>query len=98
MYLGTETDETLATSVVYLGIKIDETLATSVVYLGIEIDETLAISVVYLGIEIDETLSWNDQLKVLSKNLSRTDENFSKLSYYIPTESFTSIHYTLFLS
>ena len=59
---------------------------------------TLAKSVTYLGIEIDETLSWNNQIEVLAKKLSRTNGIFSKLRYYISTETLTSIYYSLFQS
>ena len=58
----------------------------------------LAKSVTYLGIEIDETLSWNNQIQVLAKKLSRTNRSLSKLRYYIPTETLTSTYYSLFQS
>ena len=57
---------------------------------------TLAKSVRYLGIEIDKTLSWNNQIEVLAKKLSRTNGILSKVRYYIPTETLTSIYYSLF--
>ena len=59
---------------------------------------TLAKSVTYLGIEIDKTLSWNNQTEVLAKKLHRTDRILSKLRHYIPTETLTSIYYSLFQS
>ena len=40
---------------------------------------TLAKSVTYLGVEIDAMLSWNNQIEVLAKKLSRTNEILSKL-------------------
>ena len=52
---------------------------------------TLAKSVTYFGIEIEENLSWNNQIEVLAKRLSRTNGILSKLRYYIPTETLTSI-------
>ena len=48
---------------------------------------TLVKSFKYLGIEIDETLSWNKQIKVLAKKLSRPNGILSKLRYYIPTKT-----------
>ena len=59
---------------------------------------TLAKSVTYLGIETDETLSWNNQIEVLGKKLSRTKGILSKLRYCIPTETLISIYYSLFQS
>ena len=59
---------------------------------------TLAKSVIYFDIEIEETLSWNNQIEVLAKKLSRTNGILSKLRYYIPTETLTSIYYSLFQS
>ena len=56
---------------------------------------TLAKSVRYLGIEIDETLSWNNQIEVLAKKLSRTNRILSELRYYIPSETLISIYYNL---
>ena len=52
---------------------------------------TLAKSVTYLGIEIDKTLSWNNRIEVLAKKLSKTNLILSKLRYYIPTETLTSV-------
>ena len=52
---------------------------------------TLAKSVTYLGIDIEENLSWNNQIEVLAKRFSRTNGILSKLRYYIPTETLTSI-------
>ena len=57
---------------------------------------TLAKSVTYLGIEIDETLSWNNQIEVLAKKVSRTKGILSKLRYYVPAQTLTSIRYSLF--
>ena len=51
----------------------------------------LAKSVMYLGIEIDKALSGNNQIDALAKKLCRTNRIFSKLRYYIPTQTFTSI-------
>ena len=59
---------------------------------------TLAKSVRYLGIEIDETLSWNKQIEVLAKKLSRTNGIRSKLRYYIPTETLILIYCSSFQS
>ena len=59
---------------------------------------TLAKSVTYIGIETDRTLSWNNQIEVLAKNLSRTNRILSKLKYYIPMETLTSIYYSLLQS
>ena len=59
---------------------------------------TLAESVTCLGIEIDETLSWNNHIEVLAKRFSRTNEILSKLRYYIPTETLTTIYDSLFQS
>ena len=57
---------------------------------------TLAKSVTYLGTEIDETLSWNNQIEVLAKKVSRTKGILSKLRYYVPAQTLTSIRYSLF--
>ena len=57
---------------------------------------TLAKSITYNGVEIEETFSWNNQMKVPAKKFSRSYEILSKLSYYIPTETLTSIYYSLF--
>ena len=57
---------------------------------------TLAKSITYYGVEIEETFSWNNQMKVPAKKFSRSYEILSKLSYYIPTETLTSIYYSLF--
>ena len=59
---------------------------------------TLAKSVMYFGVEIDETLSWNNQIDVLAKKLSKTNEILFKPRYYIPTETLTSVYYSLFQS
>ena len=59
---------------------------------------TLTKSVTYLGIENHKTLSWNNQIEVLAKKLSRTNGILSKVRYYIPTETLTSIYYSLFWS
>ena len=47
-----------------------------------------------LSIDIDKILSWNNQIEVLS---SRTNRILSKLRYYIPTETLTSVWSFLFL-
>ena len=57
---------------------------------------TLAKSVTYLGTEIDKTLSWNNQIEVLAKKVSRTKGILSKLRYYVPAQTLTSIRYSLF--
>ena len=56
---------------------------------------TLEKSVTYLSIEIDKTLSWNNQIEVLAKKLSRTNRILSELRYYIPSETLISIYYNL---
>ena len=40
-------------------------------------------TVTYLGIEIDENFSWNKQIEILAKKLSRTNGILSKLRYYV---------------
>ena len=52
----------------------------------------------YLGIEIDETLSWNKHIEILSKKLSRTNGILSKLRYFIPLQTLSSVYYALFHS
>ena len=59
---------------------------------------TLAKSDTHFGIEIDETLSWNNQIEVPAKKLSRTNRILCKLRYYLPTETLISIYYSLFQS
>ena len=59
---------------------------------------TLEKSVTYAGIEIEKTLSWNNQIEVPAKKLSRTNEIFSKLRYYILIKTLTSNYYSLFQS
>ena len=59
---------------------------------------TLAKSDTHFGIEIDETLSWNNQIQVPAKKLSRTNRILCKLRYYLPTETLISIYYSLFQS
>ena len=59
---------------------------------------TLAESVTCLGTEIDETLSWNNHIEVLAKRFNRTNEILSKLRYYVPTETLTTIYDSLFQS
>ena len=56
---------------------------------------TLTKSVTYLGIENNKTLSWNNQIEVLAKKLSRTNRILSELRYYIPSETLISIYYNL---
>ena len=57
---------------------------------------TLAKSVTYLSIEIDGILSWNNQIEVVAKKLSRTNGILSKLRYYTPMATLTSICYSFF--
>ena len=59
---------------------------------------TLAKSVTYVSIEIDKTFSWNNRIEVLAKKLSWTNRILSKLIYYIPMETLSSIYYNLFQS
>ena len=49
-----------------------------------------------IGIEIDENLSWNNQIEILAKNLSRTNSILPKPRYYVPKKSLTLIHCSLF--
>ena len=51
-----------------------------------------------LGIETDENLSWNKQIEILAKILSRTNGLLLKLSYYVSKKTLTSIYYILFQS
>ena len=55
-------------------------------------------TVTYLGIKIDENLSWNKQIEILAKKLSRTNGILSKLRYYVSKKTLTSIYYSLFQS
>ena len=55
-------------------------------------------SVTYLGIEINENLSWNKQIEIIAKKLSRTNSILSKLRYYVSKKTLTSIYYSLFHS
>ena len=48
------------------------------------------------GIEIDENLSWNKQIEIVVKKLSRTNSILSKLRYYVSKKTLTSIYYSLF--
>ena len=52
-------------------------------------------SVTYLGIEINENLSWNKQIEIIAKKLSRTNSILSKLRYYVSKKTLTSIYYSL---
>ena len=53
-------------------------------------------SITYLSIEIDENLSWNKQIEILAKKLSRTNSILLNLRYYVSKKTLTSVYYSLF--
>lgn len=49
-----------------------------------------------LNIELDETLSYNKQIDISWKKLSRSYSSLSKLTYFIPLHTLIFIYYATF--
>ena len=55
-------------------------------------------SVKYLGVMLDEQVTWANQVEYLKSKLSRSAGIFSKLRYYLNTETLMEMYHALFNS
>ena len=49
-----------------------------------------------VNVKIFENLSWNKQIEIVAKKLSRTNGILSKLRYYVSKNTLNSIYYKLY--
>ena len=59
------------------------------------VDISRVTSIKFVGVIINETLTWDDHMKLIYKNISKSIGIIQRVSYNLPTSVLLSLYYTM---